>query len=141
MGDALEHYVAELAEHFLQEGRERYGREVTGFTPSALEWLAAQPWPGNVRQLRQVVERALLVGEGEVVDTTDLQVLSEAAPREAASAPLDGDLTLEEMERRMIEQSLRRAGGNVSQAAKALGLSRAALYRRCEKYGLEIERS
>lgn len=128
-----------LAKRFLAEVARRYGREAE-LTDDALSWLAAERWPGNVRQLRQVIERAVLVHRGETIGRADLVAFSElgsADPRAPATLPDTGTMTLEEMERAMIAKALEETGGNISRAAKALGLSRAALYRRCEKFGLD----
>jgi DNA-binding NtrC family response regulator len=131
-----------LARAFLDQCAERYGRDGMRLSPPAVEWLRVQRWPGNVRQLRQVIERAVLVTEVEMLEPSDLAELArlDAAALSADDLPAAGSVTLEELERRMIEKCLSRYQGNVSQVARALGLSRPALYRRCEKYGLRIDR-
>ena len=105
-------------------------------TPAALEWLAAQPWPGNIRQLKQVLERTLLLVGKRVLDQGDF---ADAEPGDGESSRpalgVDG-MTLEQVERHLIEKVLEQHQGNISRVAKALGLSRAALYRRLEKHGL-----
>jgi DNA-binding NtrC family response regulator len=131
-----------------------YGLGEAGLTPAALAWLSAQPWPGNIRQLRQVLERSLLLSGKPVLDATDLRegdrlrgdadaAHSHSDARTGAAgaggggaAEAGGTITLEQAERRMIEQVLAQHEGNISRVAKALGLSRAALYRRLEKHGL-----
>jgi DNA-binding NtrC family response regulator len=85
-------------------------------------------WPGNVRELEHAVERAVLMAQGPLVDVADLGLRR----RSEAGAALEG-LTLEEVERVLIEKALERHGGNVSRAAEALGLSRSALYRRLQR--------
>ncbi len=132
-----------LAQHFVERCAELYGRERLTLTEGALAWLADRPWPGNIRQLRQVIERAVLVGPNAASGILDVEDLVEPNPahtgeRSAMSLPAAGAMTLEEIERAMIRKTLENFGGNVSRAAKALGLSRAALYRRCEKFGLPI---
>jgi len=117
-----------LAEHFLREQAARYGRQVEGFAPGAMDALRAHPWPGNVRELRHAVERALLMARGRRIEAGDLGLRR----REDGGARLD-ELTLEEAERLMIEKALDRHQGNVSRAAEALGLSRSALYRRLQR--------
>ncbi len=131
-----------LAGVFLEQCAERYGRDGLELSASALEWLVVQRWPGNVRQLRQVIERAVLVSRAQRLDVAELSQLAQLDPTELAAddLPAAGSVTLEELERKMIEKCLRRYQGNISRVARALGLSRAALYRRCEKYSLRIER-
>jgi DNA-binding NtrC family response regulator len=131
-----------LAGAFLGECAERYGRDGLQLSPAAVEWLRVQRWPGNVRQLRQVIERSVLVTEVETLEPAHLAELAQldAAALSADDLPAAGSVTLEELERKMIEKCLLRYQGNVSQVARALGLSRPALYRRCEKYGLRIDR-
>ncbi|HYN21177.1 MAG TPA: helix-turn-helix domain-containing protein, partial [Thermoanaerobaculia bacterium] len=89
-------------------------------------------WPGNVRELDHAVERAVLMAAGVRVRARDLGLQPAALP---GGSPLE-DMPLEEVERALIQKALARYGGNVSQAAQALGLSRSALYRRLEKHGL-----
>ncbi|MCP4655311.1 MAG: sigma-54-dependent Fis family transcriptional regulator, partial [bacterium] len=103
------------------------------------EWLRSQPWPGNVRQLKQVIERAVLVGRGSRLEPEDFLAMADltARGRRAGALPAAGSMTLDEIEEAMIRQCLERYGGNVSKVARALGLSRAALYRRFEKFGLD----
>jgi DNA-binding NtrC family response regulator len=123
-----------LAETFLRQQAERYGRPIEGFSPAAMDALMTHSWPGNVRELRHAVERSVLMARGRRIDAADLGL----RPREdGASAP--GALTLQEAERVMIERALDRHQGNVSRAADALGLSRSALYRRLQRLGIEPE--
>ena len=133
-----------LARAFLDDCAHRYRRSSIGLTPAALSWLRTQPWPGNIRQLRQVIERAVLLSESDRLDTADLQLLkgleASSAGAHDDALPAAGTVTLEELERKMIEKCLAHFGGNVSQVARSLGLSRAALYRRCDKFGLRIVR-
>jgi two-component system, NtrC family, response regulator len=125
-----------LARRFLDELGRLYQRELTA-TDDALAWLAAQPWPGNVRQLRHLIERTVLVSDRQRLDADALRVVAAMEPesRRDPAAEL-GHMTLDEMEKAMIENSLRVHAGNISRVAEALGLSRAALYRRFEKYGI-----
>ena len=122
-----------LAAHFLAVQGQRYGRPAARLAPSALEALLAYPWPGNVRELEHAVERALLMANGDEVTAEDL--LLRRGGREG-QARLE-EMTLEEVERHLIERALGRNDGNVSDAAKALGLSRSALYRRMQYYGIK----
>ena len=131
--------IAPLARHFLEQGAATHGRTALTLTPGAVHWLQAQDWPGNVRQLKQTIERAVLVLEGDRLDGSHLRALVElgAEGERAPSLPTPGAMTLDEIERAMIERALRQFGGNLTRAAEALGVSRTALYRRLQKHGLE----
>jgi len=122
-----------LAEHFLKLHRERYRRPIMGFTPEALDALRQHLWPGNVRELDHVIERAVLMSPGNIVTAFDLAL--EATPDARLSARLE-EMSLEDAERLLIKKALARFEGNANRAAEALGLSRSALYRRLQKYGL-----
>ena len=122
-----------LAEHFLKLHRERYRRPIMGFTPEALDALRHHLWPGNVRELDHVIERAVLMSPGNIVTAFDLAL--EATPDARLSARLE-EMSLEDAERLLIKKALARFEGNANRAAEALGLSRSALYRRLQKYGL-----
>ncbi len=119
-----------LAASFLERHARRYRKNLAGFDPDAMEMLRSHPWPGNVRELDHAVERAVLLSRGDAVSAADLGL----RPAEGGGG-LD-HLTLDEVERELIRRALRRHDGNVSDAAKALGLSRSALYRRLERHGL-----
>jgi len=123
--------IPALAAHFLAIHAQRYRKELRGFDPAALEVLAAYPWPGNVRELDHVVQRAVLLARSDEVKPADLGL--QAARGEGGERRLE-EMSLEEVERLLIQKALRRFGGNVSQAAETLGLSRSALYRRMQKY-------
>jgi DNA-binding NtrC family response regulator len=120
-----------LAAHFLRQHAEHYRKPLTGFDESAIKALLAHAWPGNVRELDHAVERAVLMAQGEVVRAVDLGLRSgrEGPPR------LE-EMSLEDVEALLIKKALARFSGNVSHAANALGLSRSALYRRLQRYGL-----
>ena len=128
-----------LASRFLQAATAAYRRESVALTPAAARWLQAQPWPGNVRQLQQAVERAVLVETQDRLDVESFTDLGVAPGRDAAdSLPDVGAMTIDEIERAMILKSLRHHGGNISRVAESLGLSRPALYRRFEKYEITV---
>ncbi|HEX3893403.1 MAG TPA: sigma-54 dependent transcriptional regulator [Terracidiphilus sp.] len=120
-----------LAVHFLERNRTRYRKQVTGFSAAAMQQMLQYPWPGNVRELEHAVERAVLLCRGEEIEPANLAVTS-ARP----NAPSFDNMSIDEVESLLIRKVLRRCDGNISQASEALGLSRAALYRRIEKYGL-----
>ncbi len=124
-----------LAAHFLGLHGQRYGRPGMKLAPSALDALMAYAWPGNVRELEHAVERSLLMATGDEVTAEDLLLRRGGTGREGQTR-LE-EMTLEEVERYLIERSLARHEGNVSDAAKALGLSRSALYRRMQYYGIK----
>jgi DNA-binding NtrC family response regulator len=127
-----------LADHFLSESVEAYGRGPSRITEDATRWLKAQAWPGNIRQLKQSIERAVLVVDSDSIDAVDFEALGrlESGDGGRETLPKPGSMTLDEVERAMIVNGMKHYGGNVSRAAEALGLSRAALYRRLEKFGL-----
>ena len=123
--------IPALAHHFLRQHAGRYRKATRGFNEAAMRSLTEHPWPGNVRELDHAVERAVLMAAGPEIGPADLglRVGSEATAR------LD-DMSLEEVECFLIRKALGRFDGNVSRAADALGLSRSALYRRLQRYGL-----
>jgi DNA-binding NtrC family response regulator len=124
--------IPHLALHFLERAAPRYRKRVASFSPEALQLLAAHPWPGNVRELEHAVERALLMAQGEVIRESDLAL---RPPRAEAASRLEA-MTLDEAEKYLIRRALERYEGNVSRAADALGLSRSAMYRRLQQYGI-----
>ena len=128
-----------LARHIVATVAAGYGLGEVTLTSQALEWLAAQPWPGNIRQLKQTLERTLLLVDKAQLSQADFiaagQLDEAGAVGGNARLGVDG-MTLEQVERHMIEQALAQHTGNISRVAKALGLSRTALYRRLERHGL-----
>lgn len=123
--------IPELARHFLDRECEHYGRRIRGFGDEALQALMSHAWPGNVRELEHAVERAVLMCRGDQVQPDDLGLR-----RRSEDTSTMEHMTLEEADRLLVRKALDRTGGNVSQAAKELGVSRAALYRRMERYRL-----
>ena len=120
-----------LAQHFLSRNRARYRKQVNGFAPAAMQQMMHYAWPGNVRELEHAVERAVLLCRGEEIEPANLAI----AAAQPSTQPLE-NMSIDEVESMLIRKVMRRCDGNISQAAEALGLSRAALYRRIEKYGL-----
>jgi len=120
-----------LAHHYLHQHAQRYRKSVSGFEHTAMQALLAHSWPGNIRELDHAVERAVLMTEDATIRAGDLAI---QPPRD--SARRIEEMTLEDVESLLVQKALARHGGNVSQAAQALGLSRSALYRRLERYGL-----
>jgi len=120
-----------LAHHFLAHHTQSYKKTLEGFSEAAIQALLAHEWPGNVRELSHAVERGVLMARGSRIEAADLGLKAERD-----LAPRLEDLPLEDVERLLIKKALARQDGNVSEAAKVLGLSRSALYRRLEKYAL-----
>ena len=128
--------IVPMARAFLDRSAARYGRRGLRLAADAERALGAHAWPGNVRELAHLMERAALMAAGDVVGATDLGLsMSNTVPEGAASGSLDG-LTLDAAEERLVRQAVERSGGNIQRAADALGVSRPALYRRLEKYGI-----
>jgi DNA-binding NtrC family response regulator len=123
--------IATLAIHFLRQHAQRYRKDITGFEEAAVKAMFSHPWPGNVRELDHAVERAVLMAQSNVVKAVDLGL---RAGRDGS--PRLEEMSLEDVECLLIKKALARFNGNVSHAANALGLSRSALYRRLQRYGL-----
>ena len=131
-----------LTQHFLDKLRATYQRPALKVSTRALHWLREQPLPGNIRELKNLVERAVLVSGKEELGPDDFQAnamksLSHSVTQ--SPLPTPGTMTLDELEAQMIRQSLAHYEGNISRVAKALGLSRGALYRRFEKHGIPYD--
>jgi len=124
--------IVTLALYFLERDRSRYRNAVEGFADDAIQALLGHSWPGNVRELEHSVERAVLLAQGELIHSEDLGLT-----RRADGVAQMEQLTLDEAERVLIEKAIKRNDGNVSRAADELGLSRSALYRRLQRYGIE----
>ncbi|MEY4546046.1 MAG: hypothetical protein RL685_2241 [Pseudomonadota bacterium] len=125
--------IVPLARHFATRLSARQGKVVRPFSEPAIRALLEHGWPGNVRELEHVVERALLLAQGESVEPEDLAL---GAGQRDGAARFE-QMTIEEVERHLIQRALARTGGQVTEAAKALGLSRSALYRRLQHFGLK----
>jgi DNA-binding NtrC family response regulator len=124
-----------LARHSLQGHADRYRKGITGFEPAAMEAMLAHRWPGNVRELDHAVERAVLMSSTDTIRASDLALRRGTDAGATGAGTRLEDLSLEEVENLLVRKAMDRFGGNVSQAARALGLSRSALYRRLEKHG------
>jgi len=124
-----------LANAFVREYSRKYNRAVDGIDNEAMALLQDYQWPGNVRELRYSIERAIILADREQLGLRDFTSLADSAPR-IATAPATGNQTLDELEKTTIEQALRKHQGNISRAAKELGLTRTSLYRRIEKFSL-----
>jgi DNA-binding NtrC family response regulator len=123
--------IPALAAHFLKLHTTRYRKDISGFDVQTLQALLAHRWPGNIRELDHAVERAVLMADRTTIRSADLGLRSDPD----AGARIE-DMSLEDVEGFLVKKAMARSEGNVSQAAKALGLSRSALYRRLQRYGL-----
>jgi DNA-binding NtrC family response regulator len=129
-----------LARQFLHAVMAAHGREGLELGASAIDHLKAQEWPGNIRELRHNIERAVLVAPRPVLGAAEFR---EVAAMEAPGSTRDplppvGSMTLDQIERAMIVKSLRHHAGNLTRVAESLGMSRPALYRRIEKHGITV---
>ncbi|HWL84434.1 MAG TPA: sigma-54 dependent transcriptional regulator, partial [Polyangiaceae bacterium] len=142
--------IAGLASHFLERVALRYGKKVTGIGPAAMRALLEHPWPGNVRELEHVMERAVLMARADSINAEDLGFRKSSGSSgpivpsgpsgvsaAGAAAASEENQTLDQIEYQAIQRALARAGGNVNDAAIALGLSRSALYRRLQAHGIK----
>ena len=130
-----------LAAHFVEQFNRLMRRDIKGLDDEAMQRMVAYDWPGNVRELRNVIERAMLLGSGDLITAADLNL--ETGPQMAVPALADPQallgpdgVDLEELERRLVTEAIARTGGNQSQAARLLKLSRDQLRYRLEKFGL-----
>lgn len=133
-----------LAEFFVDNLRQIYQRPLLQITRAALQWLKGLNLPGNIRQLKNLVERSVLVSNSDVLDITDFQQNYHPSQNSTINIPTStlpdvGSMTLEEMEIQMIRRAMEFHRGKVSRVAKALGLTRSALYRRLEKYHIPFD--
>jgi DNA-binding NtrC family response regulator len=123
-----------LLEHFVRFYAQKYNFPVKRLSAAALDTLSAYDWPGNVRALRHAVERAVILSEDMILEPNDFPLNAPRIP--VSDAPAQMGMTLDALEKATILQALDRYNRNVSRAAKSLGLTRASLYRRMEKYGI-----
>ncbi|WP_247651694.1 sigma-54-dependent transcriptional regulator [Chitinophaga eiseniae] len=124
--------IIPLAEHFMQLYRDKYKRPVNSMHDSLVTQLQRYDWPGNIRELQHAIERAVILSQGKTLQPKDVFVKT----NNNADQAMDTGYNLEEMERNIISQAMKKCNGNITEAARELGLSRAALYRRLEKYNL-----
>lgn len=123
--------IAPLAEHYLNYYAKKYHKPVNTIAPEAMDKLKRYAWPGNIRELQHAIERAVIMTDSNSLQETDF-LLS----RSLSSGPPSNTLNLDEVEKAAIAKALQMHNGNISKAADELGLTRASLYRRMEKYGL-----
>jgi transcriptional regulator with PAS, ATPase and Fis domain len=126
--------IPQLAEHFLESYAQKYNMPSKRIHPSALKRLEIHHWPGNIRELQHAVERAVIMSDSNILMANDF-FLNQKEEAESQETIVDST-NLEETEKILIRKVIDKHGGNISKAAKELGLTRASLYRRIEKYGL-----
>ncbi len=122
-----------LVDHFLQQFAHKYKKNIKGVTSAAMKKLRQYNWPGNVRELQHSIERAVILSESKILQPNDFMLKT---PQNTGDEGTLGTYNIEDIERDIIQRALRKSNGNISQAAQELGLTRASLYRRLEKYGL-----
>ena len=128
--------IMPLANAFLKRFASQANRTITGFTPAAVDRLSAFDWPGNIRQLQNEIQRAVLLSEGDMIDAADFSV-TRAKPDNVESQDTNFTL-LEGVERNAIVQMLKETNGNKLEAAKRLGIGRQTLYNKIKAYGIEV---
>jgi len=122
-----------LGEHFLKSYCAKYRKPVVKISSSAVKKLQEYPWPGNVRELQHGIERAIIMSDSNILTTEDFFFLNSQSDNQSA---VSDSYNLEEVEKNLIQRAIQKSSGNISKAAKELGLTRASLYRRLEKHGL-----
>lgn len=134
--------IPEIARHYADLYCKKYDKEAKGFSPQAMDGIVNADWPGNVRALRHAIERAVILSESGDFSPSDFALDASTAPQaasfegEASDQSAPADLNLERLEKTAISGALKKHRFNISHAAKELGITRAALYRRMEKHGL-----
>ena len=126
-----------LVRHFADQQCQANGLPKVDFTPEAMKYLQSLPYPGNIRELKNLVERTILISAKETLDAEDFK-MQNMQPTETSTPQNLNGLTLDELERQRILQALAQYENNLSQVATALGVSRPALYRRLEKHNIVI---
>ncbi|MDQ3907766.1 MAG: sigma-54 dependent transcriptional regulator, partial [Acidobacteriota bacterium] len=130
-----------LAEHFIRMYARKYQRNVTGISQAAYQRLFAHAWPGNVRELQNVIERAVLLAKSNKIEPVDLPFENGSLPERSAQGQgwdVPPNMTLEDIEKMVIERTLQRTGGNKQAAANLLGIYRPRLYSKIRKYKIDV---
>lgn len=123
-----------LAEHFMQMYNTKYRKSISSIASSTIKKLQKYSWPGNIRELQHAIERAIIMSDTNTLQPDDFFFLAQK-PENNTSVEAD-NFKLDEVEKNVIQRAINKNNGNISKAAKELGLTRASLYRRLEKYGL-----
>ena len=133
--------IPPLVDHFIEKSNARLKKNIRGATPAAMARLIAWPWPGNVRELENVVQRTMVVAKGEILDASDLpaEMRGEAAPAAPKDLKEMARASSDLIEKKAIADALAETGGNVTRAAKVLGVSRATLQNKMKAYGLRAK--
>jgi DNA-binding NtrC family response regulator len=128
-----------LLRHFIRQFSEKAGKNFDKLSPDIEEYLSAYPWPGNIRELQNVVERAVVFGKEPRFTAADFNI---ALPRQPGAAPQSSGpvSSLKDLELQLLMQALRQSGGNVSRAARTLGISRGTVYRRLERHEIGLKK-
>jgi transcriptional regulator with GAF, ATPase, and Fis domain len=134
--------VPALAEHFVEAASRRNHWKPRRLAPGALDLLAQQAWKGNVRELRNAVERTLILSESDPLEAADIRAALPSPPELSRADPLPAEGTLRDLaeayEREVIRERIRRSGGHVTNAARSLGLERSHLYKKCKQLGIDM---
>ena len=125
--------ISLLTNHFIKLNAKKYKKSVKGISSAAMKTLNQYSWPGNVRELQHAIERAIILGDSEILQSENF-ILS--SPKKMRSEFEVDTLNLEDVEKAIITKAMKKHGGNVTQAAEELGLTRTSLYRRMEKHGI-----
>ena len=128
-----------LASYFIEQASKSYSLPVRDLSKDASDWLVSQPWPGNVRELKNILERTLLLAKGELINPDDF--LKALNPGQASAKLGLTSGTLDQMEKQMIINAIEECGGNLTRSSEKLGISRATLYRKMEKHGIQSDRN
>jgi DNA-binding NtrC family response regulator len=128
--------ILTIAEHYADQYARKYDRPSRAFTPEVDRALSEYDWPGNIRALRHAVERAVILADGDTFQVQDFPLGAQGISRDSSPPEAFTELNLENIEKHAIQRALSRNRYNISHAARDLGLTRAALYRRMEKHGL-----
>jgi two-component system NtrC family response regulator len=127
-----------LASFFIEQASKTYSIPQRELSKEAKEWLSNQPWPGNIRELKNILERTLLLAKGDEIKPDDFLM---ALRPGSTSDPITASGTLDEMEKQMIINAIDESGGNLTRSSEKLGISRATLYRKMEKHGIHYDRN
>jgi two-component system NtrC family response regulator len=130
--------ISLLADYFVGQAVKTYSLPGKSISDKGKEWLCDQKWPGNVRELKNIVERTVLLTSGDSVEPEDFISALNTGPDSKASVPSG---TLDDMEKTMIIRTIEECGGNLSKSSEKLGISRATLYRKMEKHGIQSEKN
>jgi two-component system NtrC family response regulator len=128
-----------LSSYFIEQAAKSYSLPVRELSRDAIDWLIGQPWPGNIRELKNILERTLLLAKGEEIKPEDFLAALKPGQTERSRSMTVG--TLDDMEKQMIINAIEECGGNLTRSSEKLGISRATLYRKMERHGIQIDRN